>query len=241
MKKAIVLSYASKGRDSYFASQLKLIISLKESELDVDAYIVADEGYCDEYKGYKIDLKFPAAKNKIFHRHQDIPYQFKLAMIERAKEMGYQKMFWADSIFHFVKGKDIVALLDAQPEGFLAFDNLGHPLYKYISDIARLNLGISEETLKKIPQCFGGFFGLDLSKPAANSIVEELYIQSNMGSFKDGDSTREGFVAHRHEQATLSVLLWQQGVKLLPYGTIVYGNHCLPPYEYGKDFYGYFY
>ena len=239
MKRTVIVSYASNS-NHYFSKQLELIKSIKESELDVDMYMVADGGYCNEYLGVKIDLEFPAHKTKIFHRHSEIPYQFKIATIERAVDMGYEKIFWADSIFHFVKGKNIVDLLDAQESGVMAFDNLGHPLYKYISDKAVENLRVAESDLKKIPQCFGGFFGLDILKRKSLWLLEGLYKQSNLGSFKDGPSKREGFVAARHDQAAMSVLLWQYGIPLLPYGTIVYGAHHLPPYEYGQDFYGYF-
>lgn len=240
MKKAILVSYASPGRDVYFKKQLNLIRSIIESKIDIDTYIVADGGYCDEYMGIKIDLSFPASKNKTFHRHPQIPYQFKLAVIQRAMEDGYEKIFWADSIFNLIPGKNIVALLDEQPEGILAFHNLGHDLYKYISDKAVQNLLMTDEDLFEIPQTFGGFFGIDITKESASSFIEELYYQSNAGSYADGISSRNGFIAHRHDQAVMSVLLHSLGVKLLPYGTIVYGEHHLPPYEYGKDFYGYF-
>lgn len=239
MKRAIIVSYASVGRESYFKRQLGLVKSIAENKM-VDSYIVADGGYCDEYLGITIDLEFPKT-DKIFHRHSEIPYQFKLAMIEKAIELGYTKIFYADSVFHLVKDKDITELLDQSEDGIVAFDNLGHPLYKYISDTAVGNLGVHQDFLKEIPQCFGGFFGVDIEKPKAKEFLDELFRQSIIGSYKDGDSTREGFVAHRGDQAVMSVVLWKMGVKLLPYGTIVYGNHCLPPYEFGKDFYGYFF
>jgi hypothetical protein len=40
--------------------------------------------------------------------------------------------------------------------------------------------------------------------------------------FKDGESKRPGFVAHRHDQAVLSVLLYDFGIDLLPYGLVVH-------------------
>ncbi len=240
MKKPIVVNYASAGRDDYFRRQLNLIRSLKESNLDYDTYFVADGGYCDEYLGIKISPDFPQVNGKIFHRHNDIKYQFKLAMIFKAAEMGYTKIFWADSTFHFVEGKDLCELLDKSESGVLAFHNLGHELSDYISDKAMANLLIEARELPLIKQCFGGFWGFDLSKETAKKVLLELYYQSNLGSYNDGGSKRKGFIAHRHDQAVMSVICHNFGIPLFDYGGIVYSPHHLPPHEYGTEFYGYF-
>jgi len=165
------------------------------------------------------------------HReHNDVPYFFKFTMIQLAREKGYTEIYWLDS--SLVLHKDITGL--ASP--IMAFDNLGHPLSKYISDQAVVNLNCITY-LSDIKQIWGGAIAFNFEHPITLVIYKEILEQVELGSFNEGTSNRNEFVAHRHDQAVMSVIFHQHKIYLLPYGNIVINAHSLPPYEYGQDFY----
>ena len=66
-----------------------------------------------------------------------------------------------------------------------------------------------------------------------------LIRQSELGSFNEGGSDREGFVAHRHDQAVMSVIFKRYKVKMYDYGYITTASHCFEPFEYGNHSYIY--
>lgn len=215
----IIVSFSSKGREDYNIWQERLYKSiLQHWDGDYWLHSLERDGVLEDTKQVK------------YKPHSECPYQFKLVMIERAREMGYYEVYWLDS--SLVLAKDITGL--ANP--IMAFHNLGHDLYKYISDKAVENLGIGEE-LKEIEQTWGGAIGFNFASIKANKIFNDIIHQSEIGSFNEGGSTRQGFVAHRHDQAVMSALFYKYGIKLLRYGNIVTYPHYNEPYEYGKDYF----
>lgn len=163
--------------------------------------------------------------------HNVIPYKFKFDLIQKAREDGYNRIVWLDSSLRLLQ--DPVALFGE--EGVFMFDNLGHPLWKYISDRALQNLELTESQLKVIPQTWGGALGFDFTRDKAGEIFAEIVRQSTMGSFEDGGSRRTGFIQHRHDQSVISCILWKNKYTLLPYGNIVAAEHNKEPYPYGKE------
>ena len=217
--KKIIVSYASKGRADYNIGQQKLYESILE-HWDGDYWL-----HSKERDGILADpLLFK-------HReHNDVPYFFKFTMIQTAREQGYTEIYWIDS--SIILHKDITAL--ASP--IMAFHNLGHLLSKYISDEAVANLNCITY-LADIKQIWGGAIGFNFEHPITLVIYKKILEQAQMGSFNEGTSTRKDFVAHRHDQAVMSVLFHDHKIHLLHYGKIVTSPHHLPPYEYGEDYY----
>lgn len=217
--KKIILSYASIGREDYNKGQLRLYESILE-HWDGDYWLHSKErdGMLKDSKLFK-------------HReHNDVPYFFKFTMIQTAREQGYTEIYWIDS--SIILHKDITAL--ASP--IMGFHNLGHLLSKYISDEAVANLNCITY-LSDIKQIWGGAIGFNFEHPITLVIYNKILEQAQIGSFNEGTSTRKDFVAHRHDQAVMSVLFHDHKIHLLHYGKIVTSPHHLPPYEYGEDYY----
>lgn len=217
--KKIIVSYASKGRADYNIGQQKLYESILQ-HWDGDYWLHSKER----------DGILPDSLLFKHREHNDVPYFFKFTMIQLAKEKGYTEIYWLDS--SLVLHKDITGL--ASP--IMAFDNLGHPLSKYISDQAVANLNCNTY-LSDIKQIWGGAIGFNFEHPITLVIYKEILEQVELGTFNEGTSNRKDFVAHRHDQSVMSVLFHDHKIHLLPYGNIVIKAHSLPPYEYGKDFY----
>lgn len=237
MENSCIISYASHGRENYNKAMLRLIESINEINWQGETILYSFDGYIDEYKGIKIRLcnsiKTPQPEAWVAHHHSEIPYQFKPAIFQIAVEEGNKKVFWCDSTVKILK--DPSSLFEQSESGIIAFENLGHPLWNWISDDAQKILQISDEELKTIPQIMACVIGFDFTKSKARDIFDEWVIRATDGiSFADKGSAREGFKAHRHDQAVLSALLWKYKVPLLPYGKLVYHDETK---EYGSDIY----
>ena len=228
--KDVIVSFASKGREPYNQYLLRLIDSCIE-HWKGDLLIYSPDHQLTEYRGVTIHRGWPQPKGIQSFTHAEMPYQFKTALIQEAIEKGYGRVIWLDSSMELKK--DLTPLLDA---GMFFFENLGHPTWKYISDDAVRMLLIREQVLYHIPQVWGGAFGLDFSNANARYFFDCLKTSSVDGSFREGGSIRPGFIAHRHDQAVMSVLL-NQGCPF--YELIPYGQILCPPHdktgEYGTE------
>jgi hypothetical protein len=228
--KDCLVSFSSKGRENYNKGLLRLIDSaLKYWKGDILVY--SPDHWLEEYKGITIHKGLPDPQGIVSMPHSDMPYQFKTALIQKAIEMGYERVAWLDS--SMVLNKDITPLFGSTGVG--VFHNLGHDLYKYISDEAFMALGITDEQLMNIKQIWGGAFFLDFTKQNACQVFECIKEFSLNGSFREGTSSRQGFKAHRHDQAVMSALVHEK-CDMYPYGKIVCPPHDTT-HEYGDDIY----
>ena len=239
--KKIVVSFASKGRENYNKAQLGLIKSCVNAGWDGDYLIRSYDGYCDNYLGVDIKLgSYPITeKHGLCPNHAEIPWGFKPDIILEAIEKGnYNQIIWCDSTVRMIKNPQ--PLLDyAKEHGVCAFDNCGHPLKFWISDVALEHLHITEQELEdnNIQQIMACCVIFDVGTMKGKAIFEEWAALSKDGAcFQIYGSQREGFKAHRSDQAVLSGILWKYKVPLMPYGKLVYPPHD-SNFEYGQDIY----
>lgn len=234
-----IVSWSSSGRENYPASQLRLIKSCIDSGWNGDYVMQSLDGYCDNYMGVDIELgRYPNCNDfPLNNNHAEIPYCFKPTLIYEAYERGYTKIVWCDSTIRMSKNIDPLLKL-ASENGIVAFDNLGHPLKNWISDIAVQKLNISELELQSINQIMACVIIFDLENEIGMQCLKEWIEASHDGvSFQNGYvSNRKGFVAHRHDQSILSGILYKKNISLLPYGKLVYPPHDIN-FEYGNDVY----
>lgn len=235
--KDLIVSFSSKGRDDYNKSLLRLIDSCIE-HWKGDLLIYSPDHELSEYRGVAINKGWPKPDFLKSFTHSEMPYQFKTSLIQLALEKGYKRIIWLDSSMQLVK--DITPLLDNSKTGIVTFHNLGHPTYKYLSDNAEKLLRedghLSDwNPLWEIPQIWGGAFMLDFNNEMVVDFFAKMKEFSINGAFSTSGSSREGFIAHRHDQSVMSVLLYGK-CDMLPYGTIVCPPHDRTG-EYGKDYY----
>lgn len=209
--KTVLLSLAINGRENYVEKSINLEKSIAEL--------------------WRYDTRLYKAYPNYVTPNDVIPYKFKYDLIKQARADGYTRVIWLDSSIRVAS--EITSLF---PEsGIIAFHNLGHPLWKYISDKAMANLNVGNAEVERIPQTWGGALGFDFTKDKACEIFEEICKHSMNGSFETAGSRRKGFIAHRHDQAVISVILHQHKIKLLDYGEIVTAEHARSG-EYGNSF-----
>ena len=229
-----IVSFASKGRENYPKAQLRLIKSCVTAGWDGDYLIRSLDGDCDEYAGVHIDVgSYPSTS---VHNHAEIPYGFKPdIVVEAAAHKKYKQIIWCDSTIVMAKYPN-ETLAHASKFGVAAFHNLGHDLWNWVSDAALQAQGLTERQLKYIKQIMACVICFDLSNPVGYSIFNKWIAASRDGvSFQNYGSNREGFKAHRHDQAVLSMILYKEGIPLLPYGKLVYEPHDTD-HSFGDDF-----
>lgn len=200
--KPLIISLAINGRDNYVEKQKKLIETLHLA------------GECDTW----ILNEYPEGVTP----HAEIPYKFKYDLILQAYNKGYKKIFWLDSTMRLIKNP--FELLALSKDGIVAFDNVGHPTYKYITDLAVYNLDCNLY-IKDVKNTWGGALGFDFEKLSALQILADILKQAEIGSFNNGTSTREDFVAARHDQSVNSVIFHKYKIDILDYGFIAAKKH----------------
>ena len=237
--KKVVVNFASVGREDYLSGQLRLMKSCINAGWTGDFLFRALDGYCDNYMGHTILLGSQPVMEKYGHSspHKEVPFQFKVNMIQEAREKGYEQIVWCDA--SVTMEKDITPLLDyAKEYGVCAVDNLNFPLHAWLSDAAQEKLGISNDDLWTIPQLMACMVCIDTTNPVGIQVLDEWMEGSRDGvSFMDEyASRRPGFVHTRWDQSYLSGVLWKHNIPLLPYGKLVYEPFDVTK-EYGHDIY----
>lgn len=200
--KQLIISLAINGRENYIEYQKKLISSLHLAG-GSDTWILNN---------------YPLYVTK----QEEIPYKFKYDLIMHAYNQGYKKVFWLDSTMRLIKNP--FELFDLVNNGIVAFENIGHPTYKYITDLAVQNLNCSNY-INDVKNTWGGAIGFNFEKELPKIILDEILHQSLIGSFNNGGSTRNGFVAARHDQSVNSVIFHNHKIDILDYGFIAAKIH----------------
>lgn len=192
----IIISLAIDGRDKYEKIQKKLIKTIPP--------------YTDTW----ILNHYPDGVTP----HETMPYLFKFDLIQQAIDLGYTEIMWADSTMRILKNP--FTLLKKAKGGVVAFDNSGHPAWKFTTDVAAENLKDYYTNILRVKQTWGGCFLLNIKNPVAKQILAEIINQAYLGSFNHGSSVRDGFVSARHDQTVMSYIFHHYKIPLLPYGII---------------------
>lgn len=212
--KNLIISLAIDGREKYSEIQKGLITTLPVAG-DFDRWIL---------NAYPPDIT----------PHTSVPYLFKFDLIKKAVDEGYTKIAWMDATMRLLKNP--FELLEASEQGVVAFDNIGHPAWKYCTDRAASNLRQYYEDIYDVAQTWGGCLLFDFNKPYAHKILTAIFHQASIGSFEYGEGTLPGFVAGRNDQTVLSFLFHFYKIPLLEYGIIAAKQHVsdITVVQYGE-------
>lgn len=237
--KKVLVNFANLGREDYRKSQLRLIKSFVENNWDGDYMIRSTDSYVDEYMGVKIKLgSLPVTQAYgTSYNHFENPYGFKVYALQEAIEAGYTKLIWADSTIVNTRNLDPLFELAAR-DGFVSFHNLGHDLVYWMSDIAQQRLEITDAQLETMQQAMACVMIFDIENPIGERIFKDFVIKCRDGvSFQmESGSKRPGYKGHRGDQPIISALAAMAGIKLRPYGELVYQPHDTD-LTYGSDFF----
>jgi hypothetical protein len=224
IKRTCIITCAThSGRENYYAKIPGLIDSVKTVGLDADIIVYSPDA-AGSYSGVIYTASYPPESPP----HEAVPYGFKPYAFAQAIKDGYEQIIWMDSSVRLIRHPK--KLLDyAGTNGFAVWDNLGHPLSRWIADSTANQLKIRPEELAICPQIMACVIVADVTHEHTQYILKEWIEYSKDGiSFQGaGGSTRPEHCGHRHDQSVLSYLLWKNNIEFLPYGGLNYAPHHL--------------
>ncbi len=156
--------------------------------------------------------------------HQEVPYQFKVYAIEKARQMGYDVILYCDASLFAVK--------DAMPviyhiidKGYL-MEFCGFSAGQWSTDICLKEFGLTRDEAMNVPMHSAGFTGINFQNQLANeffnkwlkSAQEEISFQGAWNNLQKQCSQDERCLGHRHDQTTASIIAHQIGMERInPY------------------------
>jgi hypothetical protein len=151
--------------------------------------------------------------------HADVPYAFKAYALASAAELGHKLLLWADACI--VPAVPLEPLFDRiERDGYWISHN-GWTNAQWTADSAYADLGISPEENARVPHVVATAFGVSMDHPTGQAVLAEYLrlakTRAFCGPWRNTPETPcgdAGVLGHRHDQTALSVIAWQQGLKL---------------------------
>lgn len=153
-------------------------------------------------------------------KHSEIPYAFKPYAIQKAKDMGYQLVLWADSPVYAIKPIQPIFDYLLKGPGYLLFDNIGYSLGDYSSDKQLNHFGISRQDAWDIKQIMACVMGFDFESSSTEDFFKEYKDVAHdlyPGEW-DNDELTESNDARvrgsRHDQSVISCIAHKRNLRI---------------------------
>lgn len=240
-KKRIICNFASKGREVYIKGSQRLLDSMNMAGIDADLLICSPDSLPDsqdvEDNGRTVYLRNRMPTTKEFGEcppHSTHPYAFKSYIIQEARDMGYEKIMWADSSCVFLKDAEPYWHL-ASEIGVVTLDNPGCPEATWTADDCLEHMGCDPEFAKTFFEIDAYMIIFDFTSLAVNhpdsNLISHTIFNKYFEHSRDGicligakGSTRPDFKAHRHDQSIISYFIKAYNVHPLNYGVWCYAH-----------------
>jgi hypothetical protein len=151
--------------------------------------------------------------------HQEVPYQFKVYAIEKARQMGYDIILYCDASLFAVQ--DVMPVINYIIKNGHLMELCGFNAGQYCSDNCLNEFGIARDDAFDIQLFSAGFTGLNLQNKLSQLFFERwLYFASKkttfMGDWNNNQkqcSQDVRCLGHRHDQSVASILSHTFGLK----------------------------
>jgi len=156
--------------------------------------------------------------------HKDVPFAFKVHAINKAKDMGYDLILWADASIYAVK--PLIELFSfIEVCGYMFQRALPHMTGNWCSDAALKTLGVSREEALGIEELAATCMGFNMRNTECVKFFEQWFYYAKDGVTFIGSKTNENnqvstdprVNGHRHDQSAASVIAHKMGFVLIPY------------------------
>lgn len=144
--------------------------------------------------------------------HSEIPYAFKPYAIQKAIDLGYETILWADSCIY--AKQNVQPVFDhIAKHGYLFFDNIGYSLGDYTNDKTLEYFRITREESWKIKMIMACCMGFDVVDKDILAILQQyrLMAENYYPGEWDNDDLSESkdmrVKGHRHDQSVMSGLI----------------------------------
>jgi len=144
--------------------------------------------------------------------HQEVPYQFKVYAIEKARQMGYDIVLYCDASLFAIK--DVMPTINYIIENGHLMELCGFSAGQYCSDTCLSELNVTRDEAFDIGLYSAGFTGLNFRNPTSLYFFEQWYFHAMREKAFIGDwnnnnkqcSDDERCLGHRHDQSVSSIL-----------------------------------
>lgn len=142
-----------------------------------------------------------------------VPYAFKVAFLQEARELGYKKVLWIDLAIHPLTGFDeIFSEIESNGYFFTTVGSLRDNFHSHLPQAA-LAVGVTPDLYNQIPHISSSMIGLDMENSQAIQLLEEWY-----------QETEKVYPSMTWwpEELSLSVISWRLGCRPLAwFGNLV--------------------
>lgn len=230
-KKRCIVNFASIGREDYRKGSQRLLDSIVQLNLNTDFLFCTPDTQASldtKVDDIEIFVKNRMPVSKKFGEcpsHKDVPYAFKSYIIQEARDMGYEKIMWADSSAVIVKDIEKYWQL-AEETGAVLFDNPGCPEATFTSDDCLEHMGCSFEFAKTFFEVDAFVIIFDFNNPNGITLFDRYFEHSRDGICLNGKSgsNRPEFKAHRHDQSIISYFAKTLNITPISYGAWSYAT-----------------
>jgi hypothetical protein len=147
--------------------------------------------------------------------HQQVPYQFKVYAIEKARQMGYDVVLYCDASLYAIK--DVMPVIYHIIEKGYLLEHCGFKAGQYSTDLCLNEFGLTRDDSMNIKLHSAGFTGLNFKNEKATHFFdrwlklakEEITFCGDWNNEKKQCSNDERCLGHRHDQTTASIIAHQ--------------------------------
>ena len=150
---------------------------------------------------------------------QEVPYQFKVIAIEKARQMGYDVILYCDASIWAIK--DVMKSIHYISEKGWLMEYCGFFASQYSTDICLEKFNLTRDDAESIWLYSSGFTGLNFKNEIANEfLIQWLFRAKEETTFK-GDwnnnfnqcSKDVRCLGHRHDQTVASIIAHNLGME----------------------------
>lgn len=151
--------------------------------------------------------------------HAEVPYQFKVYAIEKARQMGYDVVLYCDASLYAIK--DVMPVIYYIIEKGHLMEFCGFNAGQYSTDLCLSEFNLTRDEAMNIPLHSAGFTGINFQNPIASeffdkwfkSAQEEITFKGAWNNTEKQCSQDERCLGHRHDQTTASIIAHDLGME----------------------------
>jgi hypothetical protein len=147
--------------------------------------------------------------------HLEVPYQFKVYAIEKARQMGYDVVLYCDASLYAIK--DVMPVIYHIIEKGYLLEHCGFKAGQYSTDLCLKEFGLTRDDAMNIKLHSAGFTGLNFQNELATKFFdkwfqyakEEITFCGDWNNNQKQCSDDDRCLGHRHDQTTASIIAHQ--------------------------------
>lgn len=147
--------------------------------------------------------------------HAEVPYQFKVYAIEKARQMGYDVVLYCDASIYAVK--DIMPCIQSIIEKGYLMEHCGFYAGQFSTDVCLEQFNINRDEAMDIKLHSAGFTGINFQNQIANEFFnrwfscaeKEITFKGAWSNTNKECSEDQRCLGHRHDQTTASIIAHQ--------------------------------